>query len=63
MAEENGVTLANQRWKQSDITTLRTHLSAGDTLIDVSRILERSPESVMMMISRLRLPLRSGAPD
>jgi hypothetical protein len=55
MAEEDARALAHRRWKQSDITTLRNRLAAGDDPAEVSRLLDRSPESVQQMMNRLRL--------
>lgn len=55
MAERETAGLAHHRWTQTDITMLRARLGAGDALADVARVLERSPENVMLMMYRLRL--------
>lgn len=55
MAEDEAAVPAHHRWTQTDITMLRARLGAGDALADVARALERSPESVMLMMYRLRL--------
>ena len=59
MTEQGDARLKHKRWRQSDITSLRYRLGEGDTLISVSHILERSPESVAAMMERLRLSFRN----
>lgn len=45
----------HQRWTQADITDLRTRLLAGASVADLVETMQRSPEEIRQMMSRLRL--------
>ena len=45
----------HQRWTQADITDLRARLQAGASVADIVEAMQRSPEDIRQMMSRLRL--------
>jgi hypothetical protein len=49
---------AEKRWTQTDITELRGRLEGGESAVEISEALERSPDNVLAMMSRLSLRVR-----
>ena len=47
-----------KRWTQTDITELRVRLEGGESAAEISEALERSPDNVLAMMSRLSLRVR-----
>ena len=45
----------HQRWKQSDITDLRTRLQSGEPVTAIAEAVQRQPEDILAMMGRLRL--------
>jgi hypothetical protein len=48
-----------KRWTQTDITALRGRLEGGESPAEISAALERSPDDVLTMMSRLSLRVRT----
>jgi hypothetical protein len=48
-----------QRWTQTDITELRSRLEMGGSVADVAEALQRPVASIVSMMSRLRLRVRT----
>jgi hypothetical protein len=49
----------DKRWTQTDITALRGRLEGGESAAEISAALERSPDDVLAMMSRLSLRVRT----
>ena len=45
----------HQRWTQTAITDLRARLQAGETVDHIATALQRRPDTITSMMSRLRL--------